>query len=153
EDRPVVTAGKRTGKTAHVCVDGVVTWTPGDVNVAQGRGGLVSIASTQEYIYQMPNVIIGLRKWDRAHRTQVIGLLRAMTDGGQQVKQNPAARQRAAEISAAVYGEKDAAYWSRYMTVVRETDKLGQPVELGGSAVNNLADNLYLFGLGGDRAG
>ena len=153
EDRPVIASGKRTGKTAHVCVDSVVTWTPGDVNVAQGRGGVVSIASTSEYIYQMPNVIIGLRKWDRAHRAQVTGLLRAMTDGGQQVKQSAAARQRAAEISAAVYGEKDGAYWAKYASVVRETDRLGQSVELGGSAVNNLADNLHLFGLGGDRTG
>ncbi|HEU4731592.1 MAG TPA: OmpA family protein [Kofleriaceae bacterium] len=153
EDRPVVTGGKRTGKTAHVCVDGVVTWTPGDVNVAHGKGGLVSIASTKEYIYQMPNVIIGLRRWDRAHRAQVTGLLRAMTDGGQQVKQSPAARQRAAEISAAVYGEKDAAYWSRYFDVVSENDRRGVTVELGGSSVNNLADNLHLFGLGAGGTG
>ncbi|HEX2685980.1 MAG TPA: OmpA family protein [Kofleriaceae bacterium] len=153
EDRPVVTSGKRTGKTAHVCVNGVVTWTPGDVNVAQGKGGLVSIASTKEYIYQMPNVIIGLRRWDRAHRAQVTGLLRAMTDGGQQVKQSPAARQRAAEISATVYAEKDAVYWAKYMEVVNDKDKLGQIVELGGSSVNNLADNLHLFGLGADGRG
>jgi len=153
ERRPVVHGGKRTGETKSVCVDAVVTWTPGDVNVARGRGGLVSIASTLDYIYQMPNVVIGLRKWDRAHRAQVTSFLRAMTDGGQQVKQSPAARQRAAEISAAVYGEKDAAYWLKYASVVRENDKLGTPVELGGSAVNNLADNLYLFGLGGDHTG
>ncbi|HEY0195736.1 MAG TPA: hypothetical protein VGC42_31695 [Kofleriaceae bacterium] len=153
EDRPVVSEGRRTGKTAHVCVDGVVTWTPGDVNVAQGRGGLVSIASTQEYIYQMPNVIIGIRKWDRAHKPQVTGLLRAVTDGGQQVKQQPAARQRAAEISAAVYGEKDAAYWSKYFDVQHEQDKQGKLVELGGSSVNNLADNLLLFGLSPDAKG
>ncbi|MEO7731836.1 MAG: OmpA family protein [Kofleriaceae bacterium] len=153
EDRPVVGHGKRTGATAHVCVDGVVTWTPGDVDVAQGKGGLVSVASTSEYIYQMPNVIIGLHRWDQAHQAQVTGLLRAMTDGGQQVKQSPAARQRAAQISATVYGEKDAAYWTKYFDIVHEQDKQGQAVELGGSAVNNLADNLLLFGLGSDGVG
>jgi OOP family OmpA-OmpF porin len=153
EDRAVVSQGKRTGKSARVCVDGVVTWTPGDVNVAQAKGGLVSIASTKEYLYQMPNVVIGLRRWDGAHRAQVTGLLRAMTDGGQQVKHSAAARHRAAEISAAVYGEKDAAYWAKYAGVVHEQDRRGLAVELGGSAVNDLADNLLLFGLGGDRTG
>jgi OOP family OmpA-OmpF porin len=153
EDRAVVSQGKRTGKSARVCVDGVVTWTPGDVNVAQGKGGLVSIASTKEYVYQMPNVVIGLRHWDLGHRRQVTGLLRAMTAGGEQVKHGAAARQRAAEISAVVYGEKDAAYWSKYADVVHETDKRGLAVELGGSAVNDLADNLLLFGLGSDRTG
>ena len=152
EDRPVVTLGKRTGKTAHVCVNGVVTWTPGDVNVAQGRGGLVSIASTKDYIYQMPNVVIGLHRWNRAHRTQVVGFVKAMTEGGEQVKQHPAARDRAAELSAIVYQEKDAAYWTKYFDVVTERDVTGVPVELGGSSVNNLADNLHLFGIS-DKSG
>lgn len=146
EDRPVVSGGQRTGKSAHVCVDAVVTWTPGDVNVAQGRGGLVSVASTRQYIYQMPQVVIGLHRWDHGHRARVVGLLHAMTDGGDQVRHDASARQRAAAISAQVYGEKDAAYWNRYFDAVVEPDKRGQPVELGGSSVNNLADNLLLFG-------
>lgn len=153
EDRAVVHQGKRTGQSTRVCVDGVVTWTPGDVNVAQGKGGLVSIASTQEYRYQMPNVVIGLRRWDRSHRAEVTGLLSAMTDGGEQVKHGASARQRAAEISAVVYGEKDAAYWSKYADVVHERDRRGLAVELGGSAVNDLPDNLLLFGLGSDQTG
>jgi outer membrane protein OmpA-like peptidoglycan-associated protein len=153
DQRPVVSRGQRTGKTARVCVDGVVTWTPGDVNVAHGKGGLVSIVSTKEYMYQMPNVVIGLHNWDRGHRAQVTGMLRAMTEGGHEVKHGAAARQRAADISAAVYGENDAAYWSKYFDVVHELDKRGIPVELGGSAVNDLADNVLLFGLGSDRTG
>ncbi len=147
EDRPVVTRGARTGRTAHVCVNGVVTWTPGDVNVAEGRGGLVSIASTKDYIYQMPNVVIGLRRWNHAHRPAVVGLLSAMTEGGEEVKQHPAARDRAAELSAIVYNEKDAAYWKKYFQVVTERDATGLLVELGGSSVNNLADNQHLFGI------
>src|SRR5439155_7322500 len=57
------------------------------------------------------------------------------------------ARQPTAEMSAEVYGEKDAAYWSKYFDVVVEKDAQGKTVELGGSSVNNLADNQHLFGL------
>ena len=148
EDRPEVRAGRRTGATARVCTDAAVTWTPGDVTIAQRKGGVVTIASTRDYIYQMPQVVIGLRRWDRAHRATVTGLLAAMTDGGAAVRQAPAARARAAELSAQIYGEADAAYWARYTDVVEERDATGATVELGGSAVSTLADNLHLFGVG-----
>jgi outer membrane protein OmpA-like peptidoglycan-associated protein len=41
----------------------------------------------------------------------------------------------------------DAEYWKKYFNVVTERDKQGLMVELGGSSVNNLADNLLLYGL------
>ena len=80
-------------------------------------------------------------------------MLEAIFDGGDQVKSSPQALcDRAAEISAEVYNEQDAdaAYWEKYFHGVTEKDKQGLTVELGGSSVNNLADNLLLFGL---RAG
>ena len=149
ETRPVVKEGRRTGENKKVCVNGVVTWTPGDVIVAQKRGGLATIASTREYSSQMPNTIIGIDKWMKSNRPKVEGMLKAIFDGGDQVKRNPAAMQRAAEISQAVYKESgaDADYWVKYFKGVTETDKTGLKVSLGGSSVNNLADNMLLYGL------
>lgn len=147
EDRPVVIDGKRNGETKHICINGVVTWTPGDVNVAQKKGGLISIVSTKEYRSQMPNTIIGIKKWNEANRQAVENMLLSMYEGGDQVKSHPAALTRAAQASAAIYKEETAAYWEKYFKGTTETDKQGLPVELGGSSANNLQDALYLYGL------
>ena len=149
EDRPVVVNGKRTGQTKHIAVDGVVTWTPGDVTVAEKKGGLVSIVSTREYSSQMPCAIIGIDKWMRANRPTVERMIQAIAEGSQTVKTSPDALHKAAQISAAVYNEPgtDAAYWEKYFKGTQEKDATGTMVDLGGSSVNNMADTLISFGL------
>jgi len=149
EDRPVVRNGKRTGEMKHVTVNSVVTWTPGDVQVAQKKGGLVSIVSTKEYSSQMPCVIIGIDKWMKQNRPLVEGMLEAIGEGGDAVKSSEAALHRASEVSATVYKEQGsgADYWEKYFKGTQEKDATGQTVDLGGSSVNNLADSLLSFGL------
>ncbi len=156
EKRPVVRNGKKTGETKDLADSdvkrGVVTWTPGDVMAAQQVGGLVSILSTKENDGQMPNAIIGINKWMSDNRETVEEMLAAIFEGGDQVKLYPEALDKAAQISAQVYGEQDAAYWKRYYQGVLEKDKKGQMIELGGSAAHNLTDNLNLFGLASGKA-
>ncbi|HLK15366.1 MAG TPA: OmpA family protein [Fimbriimonadaceae bacterium] len=147
EDRPVVHNGKPTGEKKHIMVQGVVTWTPGDVNVAEQKGGIVPIVSTADYSAQMPAVIIGIDKWCKANRAEVEGMLQAICRGGDAVKSSSQALNLAGAVSAKVYGEKDADYWVRYYKGLDESDAKGTMVHLGGSAVNNLEDNVMLFGL------
>jgi len=149
-DRPIIKDGKLTGETAYnLHIKGVVTWTPGDVNIAEQRGGLAVIVSTKEYSAQMTAEVIGLKPWMQSHRKLVEGFVHALGDAGDQLKSYPNALQRSAEIEAAVYkdADKDASYWAKYYIGVPDgVDKQGMPVSLGGSKSNNLADNVLLFG-------
>lgn len=146
EDLPIKS---KPSQKKHVCVDGVVTWTPGDVMVAEQRGGLVTLMSTGSAVFQMPCVIIGNKKWNAAHPDVVAGILAAVAEGADQVRSSPAAFQRGGEISAQIYKEKDAKYWMTYFTGVTKQDHQGMKVSLGGSAVSNMADMFQLFGLAG----
>ena len=149
ETRPVVRNGKKTGETQVVTVNACVTWTPGDVNVAKQKGGLVPIVSTKEYASQMPCVLIGIDKWMKANRSTVDGMLLAIAEGGDAVKSSDAALHLASQVSAKLYHEKDsdASYWEKYYKGAQEQDKTGVPISLGGSMASNLSDSFVSFGL------
>ena len=151
ESRKVIENGKTTGRDTTVGVDAVATWTPGDVNVATKKGGLVTIANTHQYASQMPVETIAIKKWAYDHRTGMEDMIIALAQAGDQVRSFTEAQKFASEVSAAVYQEQNAAYWLKYYNGVEEQDVQGLKVHLGGSAVFNLADMANSYGLGADR--
>jgi OOP family OmpA-OmpF porin len=149
ESRTKVVSGHSTGVKVDVAADAVATWTPGDVNIAKQKGGLVNIVSTKDYSNQMPNIMVTTKRWYDAHQPAVLSIMTAFAVAGDQVKSHPEALSRAADISAQVYGDQDkpGAYWLKYYKGTSEADRTGNVVELGGSKAFNFSDNLSLFGL------
>jgi OOP family OmpA-OmpF porin len=151
ETKKIVKAGKKLSDEITVGVDGVATWTPGDVNVATKKGGIVTIASTKQYASQMPAVTITIKKFAYDHRTDMENVIMALGQAGDQVRSFNDAKEFAAQVSAKVYNEQDAAYWLKYYNgSPNEKDMQGLNVSLGGSASFNLADAGNMFGLGKD---
>ncbi|WP_153800077.1 OmpA family protein [Foetidibacter luteolus] len=151
EKRKIVVNGKTTGTDTTVTVDAVATWTPGDVNIATKKGGLVTIANTKQYASQMPNQTIAIKKWANDHRTDIENMIIALAQAGDQVRSYNEAKAFAAKVSADVYQEQTAEYWLKYYNGVEEKDIQGMKVNLGGSTVFNLADMANTFGLGDDK--
>src|SRR3984957_14893099 len=151
ESRKIIVDGKTTGLDTTVGVDAVATWTPGDVNVATKKGGLVTIANTRQYASQMPVETIAIKKWAYDHRTDIENMIIALAQAGDQVRSFTEARKFASEVSAEVYQEQNAGYWLKYYNGVEEADVQGLTVHLGGSAVFNLADMANSYGLGVDK--
>jgi hypothetical protein len=58
-----------------------------------------------------------------------------------------AALDAAAVASADAYGDQDGTYWKTYYRGIAKQDAKGLTVALGGSKVNNIAENRRLFGL------
>jgi len=150
ETRPVVRNGKPTGERRTVVQNGTATWTPGDVKVARERGGLVKVASTKEYAYQMATLVIGVKKWMEAYSSVVENFLAGALEGSEIVLASDAGLLRAAGVMAEIHKEENAAWWAKYFKGVEEVDRTGLRVSLGGSTTSNLADNIKYFGLHGN---
>ena len=150
EARKIIKDGKKTNEEITVGVDGVATWTPGDVNIAQKKGGLVSIASTKEYSSQMPNITITIKKFAYDHRTDIENLIMALGQAGDQVRSFNNAKKFAADVSAKVYNEQDGTYWLTYYNGRIEKDIQGLSIPLGGSMAFNIQDAANTFGMGKD---
>jgi OOP family OmpA-OmpF porin len=150
ENRKIVKDGKKIAEEVTVGVDGVATWTPGDVNIATQKGGLVTIANTKQYASQMPNITITIKKFAYDHRTDIENLIMSLGQAGDQVRSFNEAKAFAAKISAKVYNEQSGEYWLKYYNGVTEKDVQGMNVSLGGSMAFNLQDAASTFGLGKD---
>jgi OOP family OmpA-OmpF porin len=150
ETRKIVKDGKKLSEEITVGVDAVATWTPGDVNIAQKKGGLVTIANTKQYASQMPNITITIKKFAYDHRTDIENLIMSLSQAGDQVRSFNEAKAFAAKISAKVYNEQTGDYWLKYYNGVVEKDVQGLNVALGGSMAFNLQDAANTFGLGKD---
>jgi OOP family OmpA-OmpF porin len=140
ETRKVVRNGQ-TGEDTTVQIDLVATWTPGDVNAKNGRGG-VSIVSTKDYASIMPNITITSRKFLNDNREKMKGLVVALAQAGDQIRTFSEAKEYACTIGAKVWNQQDKAYWLKYYN--------GEG-GLGGSMVFNMRDIAFVFGLDGSR--
>lgn len=150
EVRPVVANGRLTGEKRKVCQNGSATWTPGDVKLAREVGGLAAVASTKEYMWQMPATIIGNKQWMAQNPDYVKNLLAASFEATDAMRASPGELLKAATVVAKVAKEQTPEWWLKYYNGVVEKDRKGFDVSLGGSTSSNLADNLFLFGLNGN---
>ncbi|MFZ6654895.1 OmpA family protein [Undibacterium sp. TJN19] len=150
EVRPVIRNGKATGERRKVCQNGTATWTPGDVKVAREVGGLAAVASTREYMWQMPATIIGNRQWMAQNPEYVKNLLAAAFEATDAIRSSDAELLKASAVVAKVAKEETAQWWMKYYKGVVEKDRKGLDIRLGGSTSSNLADNQFLFGLNGN---
>jgi OmpA-OmpF porin, OOP family len=144
----------KTGQQENREIDGVATWTPGDVMAAQGRSSvnykgksekLQKIISTEQYSAMMPNIIFTTEDFIKKHPDYIETLLRCIARSSAKIKGDPNYfKTRVAALNAEVFNleGKGPSFWAKYFDIVEENG-----VKLGGSRINDIADNQHLFGL------
>lgn len=144
ETRKVIKNGVTTGETKEVSPDLVATWTPGDVNAANGRGGS-TIISTKDYSSIMPNITITCKKWLNDHRSKAVELTKSLAVAGDQIRSFDEAKRYACRKNAEVYDEQDENYWYKYYNGAQ--DVRNPDLHLGGSMAFNLLDMANMLGI------
>ena len=142
QTRTIVRNGK-TGKDTTVGYDMVATWTPGDVNAFNGRGGS-TIISTKKYASVMPNITITCRKFLNDNRVSIEGMIVALAQAGDQIRSFDEVKKYACKLNAKIWNEQNGDYWYTYYNGKKLAGS-----QLGGSMVFNLADISKMFGLSG----
>ena len=149
----------KTGQTENRPIDAVATWTPGDVMAAEGRKAvdykgkserLQKIISTEQYSAMMPHILFANEDFIKQHREYVETLLRCFARSGAKIKSDKQYfNNRVAPLNSQVFAidGRGPSFWAKYFT---PTDDNG--VRLGGSRVNDIADNRHLFGLDNNTA-
>lgn len=144
ETRKIVVNG-RTTKDTVVGIDLVATWTPGDVNAANGRGG-ATIASTKDYQWMMPNITITSRKFLNDNREKMKAIVLTLATAGDQIRTFEDVKKYSCELGYSVWDEADPQYWYTYYNGVKKGE-----FQLGGSQAFNLKDMGFILGLDGTR--
>jgi OmpA-OmpF porin, OOP family len=149
----------KTKQTETREIDAVATWTPGDVMAVQGRSTvnykgksekLQKIISTEQYSAMMPNILFTSEDFIKKHPEYIETLLRCLARAGAKIKGDPNYfKTRVAALNAQVFNMegKGPSFWAKYFDIVEENG-----VKLGGSRVNDIADNRHLFGVGGSKS-
>lgn len=161
ETRSKVKNGIIVDKNYEVTVNACATWTPGDVLLAREKGGLVRVLSTKQNQSQMAATLIVIDRFGQENKDKLAKILLAGFQGGDQIKSYSEALTTGCNIAASYFNEpapkggaktdaedpSKGAYWKGLFNGKTIVDKVGNPVECGGSKVDNLGDNLYYFGL------
>lgn len=161
ETRSKVKNGIIVDKNYEVTVNACATWTPGDVLLAREKGGLVRVLSTKQNQSQMAATLIVIDRFGQENKDKLAKILLAGFQGGDQIKSYSEALTTGCNIAASYFNEpapkggaktdtedpSKGAYWKSLFNGKTIVDKVGNPVECGGSKVDNLGDNLYYFGL------
>jgi len=146
QTRKIVINGVTTGRDTSIGIDLVASWTPGDVNAHNGRGG-VTLISTGIYRSIMPAITIGCKKFINTNRDKMIAMTIAIGKAGDQINSFKDAKFNACKIGFKVWNQETPEYWFKYFDGV-DIDK---DTHLGGSGVFNLNQSANIFGLTGGR--